>query len=381
MTKRRRLSRAIIITIVVLVALRIALPYIVLKYVNKTLANLDEYYGHVVDIDIALIRGAYTIKDFHLYNKVAKEESDEYDTIPFIKSQTIDISLQWRALFKGKIVGQIEADRVGVNFVKNKVSQADIESDTADFVTLFQKLMPLQVNRFEVTNSEIHYIDPYASPPVDVELNQLYVLATNLKNVNKSNELLPAKVKATANVYGGSLGINIGINPLAKIPTFDLDCRLDSLDVTNFNNFAMAYGKFDIERGMINIYAEAAAKNGKIGGYVKPLVYDLQIATWDHEDGDIGQILREGLIDFGSKIFKNHPKDQLGTKVTLEGTLDDPNVNVWSVISYTLRNAFLEALLPQLEQSINIYQLNQKEDKTFLQRVFGKDDKKDEKKE
>ena len=64
--RKRRTLIVVSIIIGVLIALRLALPYIVLKYVNKTLANIKEYYGHVEDIDIALIRGAYIIKDLKL---------------------------------------------------------------------------------------------------------------------------------------------------------------------------------------------------------------------------------------------------------------------------------------------------------------------------
>jgi len=43
--------------IILIIVLRIALPYILLKYANKTLANVEGYYGHINDIDVALFRG------------------------------------------------------------------------------------------------------------------------------------------------------------------------------------------------------------------------------------------------------------------------------------------------------------------------------------
>jgi len=45
--------------IVLLIALRIALPYILLHCANKTLAEVNGYYGQVNDIDVALYLGAY----------------------------------------------------------------------------------------------------------------------------------------------------------------------------------------------------------------------------------------------------------------------------------------------------------------------------------
>ena len=48
---------------VLLVAARIALPYVVKDFANRRLAALEAYDGHVGDIDIHLWRGAYSIDD------------------------------------------------------------------------------------------------------------------------------------------------------------------------------------------------------------------------------------------------------------------------------------------------------------------------------
>src|SRR5665811_12868 len=52
--------------LILLIVIRIILPYVVLHYANKTLANLDSYYGHIEDVDISLYRGAYIIKNIYL---------------------------------------------------------------------------------------------------------------------------------------------------------------------------------------------------------------------------------------------------------------------------------------------------------------------------
>ena len=61
MARRHRLVIALLASVLLLVAARIALPYLVEDYANKRLAALDSYDGHVGDIDIHLWRGAYSI--------------------------------------------------------------------------------------------------------------------------------------------------------------------------------------------------------------------------------------------------------------------------------------------------------------------------------
>ena len=117
--KARRNKRRWIIfisIIAVLIIIRLILPFIVLKYVNKTLANLKDYYGHVEDIDIALIRGAYQINDIKITKK--DSSSQKLDSIPFFTAREIDLSVEWKAIFKGSVVGEIFVEDPVLNFVK-----------------------------------------------------------------------------------------------------------------------------------------------------------------------------------------------------------------------------------------------------------------------
>ena len=69
--KRNRVRNIIIGIVALLIIIRLILPYFVLKYVNNKLANLEDYYGHLEDIDLSLYRGAYIIKDL----KILKTET------------------------------------------------------------------------------------------------------------------------------------------------------------------------------------------------------------------------------------------------------------------------------------------------------------------
>ncbi|HEY1054667.1 MAG TPA: hypothetical protein VGE24_06010, partial [Emticicia sp.] len=162
--RKRRLFIVLGSVLVLLIALRLALPFIVLKYVNRTLSEMEQYYGHVEDIDIALVRGAYVINDIKI--EKINNETRQRDTIPFFKSPKIDLSVQWKSIFKGSVVGEIYIDDPVLNFVKGKHKGEDIKADTSDFRDLIKDLMPLKVNHFEINNGQIHYIDQNTKPLV-----------------------------------------------------------------------------------------------------------------------------------------------------------------------------------------------------------------------
>src|SRR6185436_764108 len=221
----KRRIRIVLIVVCLLIIARIILPYVVLHYANKTLANMDGYYGHVQDIDLAIYRGAY--KMIGLY--INKEDSSGKHT-PFFESRIIDLSVQWRALFHGRLVGELEFQNPALRFTKDKAEPLQVQKDSNDFRIILKKFMPLKVNRFEVFRGVIRYVDESSSPKVDVNMYDTYVLAQNLSNV-KDTSLLPASVMARSELYGGKLEFNMRLNPLADDPAFDMNAELKNTDL------------------------------------------------------------------------------------------------------------------------------------------------------
>ncbi|HKJ78584.1 MAG TPA: hypothetical protein VKA10_03570, partial [Prolixibacteraceae bacterium] len=95
-----------------LLAFRIALPFLVKNYVNKTLDGLDGYTGSVSDVDLNLFRGAYVIDSLNI------KMTGDTIPIPFVSIPKTDISVHWRALFDGAIVGEIIFTQPDINFAK-----------------------------------------------------------------------------------------------------------------------------------------------------------------------------------------------------------------------------------------------------------------------
>lgn len=63
---KKRLLVTLAVVIAIAVALRIALPHLLKDYVNEQLAEMGPYSGHVQDVDVAVIRGAYTLHELTL---------------------------------------------------------------------------------------------------------------------------------------------------------------------------------------------------------------------------------------------------------------------------------------------------------------------------
>src|SRR5690348_12238536 len=101
--KKRRALKIVLVIVVVLAVIRLILPYLVLHYANKTLANMNGYYGHIRDVELSLIQGAYKIDSVYLN----KRDSVTQKQTPFFGARLIDLSVEWKALFHGSIVGEL----------------------------------------------------------------------------------------------------------------------------------------------------------------------------------------------------------------------------------------------------------------------------------
>jgi hypothetical protein len=377
-SKRQRLLKITLIAVVLLVAIRLALPYVILHFANNTLATMKGYRGHIEDIDLAILRGAYKIDSMYL----DKLDTVSFKQTPFFAASTIDLSVEWKALFHGSLVGELIFKNPKIRFTKDKVEPDDVRKDSTSFKKLLDDFMPLRVNRFEIDDGSIQYIDDHSNPKVDIALTNANVVGLNLINSYDSTALLPGHITAKANVYGGTLDVNMKINPLAEVPTFDMNAELKNTNLVKLNDFFKAYAKADVNKGTFGLYTEIAAKDGRFAGYVKPLIKDLDILGEEDRKDNVLRKLWEGLVGGAGELFENQKKDRIATKIPFEGSVENPKANAWYAVTRILQNAFIRAIQPAIDQDINIATVDgqKKEKKTVLEKIFGKKDDKEKKK-
>ena len=373
--------KILISVVVLLIIIRLILPYCVLHYANKALADVKGYYGHIDDIDLSIYRGAYIINNIYL-NKV---DSVSKQQTPFFKSRNIDLSVEWGALFHGSIVGKLTFNSPELIFTKDKADLTDVKKDTTDFRKLLKAFMPLKVNRFEVNDGTIRYADNTSTPKVDIALKQTHILALNLKSVIDDKVELPSTVTAQANAYEGTLSFNMKLNALADNATFYLNAEIKNTNLVLLNDFLKAYGNFDVHRGNLGLYTEMAAKDGKFKGYVKPIITDLKVVGPEDRHDTFFNKVWEQIVGAAGVIFRNQKKDQVATKVNMEGSFKNPKTNTLDAIWEVLLNAFVQALLPEVDNTISINSVKTEtpqDKRNLLQRIFssGKKNNEDKKK-
>ncbi len=346
--KKKRYTAPLII-LLVLIAARLYLPYWLKDHVNEVLTEIPGYYGQVEDIDVSLYRGAYEIKGMYL-NKMNADTQ-----IPFLNFPSNDISIEWKSLFKGKIVSEIIMYSPEVIYVFEDQDEEIPEeeggsADIDDWTKVLTDLVPIDINHFEAHNAKVAFVELQKEPNVDLYINNIELVADNLRNVIIGDRTLPSPITATGITIGqGNMKLDGKVNLLKEIPDMDLSLSIEGGDVTALNNFTRHYAGIDFESGTFGLYSEVAIADEYMKGYLKPLLTDTKLIG--KEDGFLG-VLWEGFVGFFKFILKNQRTDTLATKVPLEGDLNNVEAGVWPTVFNIFENAWIKAFSGEVDDEI-----------------------------
>ncbi len=341
-----------------LLIFRIYLPTLVKNQINKTLATIPGYYGYVDDVDIALVRGAYVIKGLYLNKLNAKTE------IPFLKFPKSDISIEWKSLFKGKIVSEVILYNPDAIYVFEDQNSKGKEPDVEDWTKALTEIIPIDINHFEIHNGKVAFVQIQASPDIDLHIEKIEMYADNLRNVVAKSRTLPSPFHATGvSVGNGKMTLDGNINLIKEIPDMDLTFSLQSAQATALNDLSKHYAGIDFEKGTFELYSEVAIADGYLKGYIKPLLKDSKLIG--KEDGFFEKVW-EGFVGFFKFVLKNQRTNTLATKVPIEGDLKNVKAGVWPTVIHIFQNAWIEAFKRQVDNDVEFrdaFQEAQKESK------------------
>ena len=312
-------------------------------YVNRKLSEISGYRAHVAAVTLHLWRGAYQIHGLDIKKTNGKVP------VPFFSAPLIDLSVQWRALiFERAFVGNIEIHRPEMNLV-NGASEATRQAPVDEpWAQKIKQLFPLKINRFAVHNGDIRYRDFSHDPKVNLWIDHVQMVATNLTNSKKLSKNLIADIRLEGRPLGtGDVRSQISLDPYASKPTFAFNLELKEMPLVKLNDFAKAYGHFTFDVGTLKVAMEASSKNGAYKGYIEPVFDHMSIFNPEKEDNPLTAVW-EAILEGVTRIVRNHPKDRFGTKVPFSGTFEHPNPEILTTIFNAFRNAFIKAFAGEL---------------------------------
>jgi Domain of Unknown Function (DUF748) len=214
-----------------------------------------------------------------------------------------------------------------------------------------EQLPAFRISSAMVTDGEFHLRGISGQDGEDIRIDHMNL---NLDNVTNSTKLVPslmAKASCRARVMAtGDLELRAEGYPLAQAPTFNVDFQTRNIDLTEVRSLIEKHVEIDVQRGIVDLFVEAAAANGYIQGYAKPIFDHLELAP--PKDSGFTRTIKAWAAEAVVKLGKNKPKDRIATRLDFEGSLDDPELNFTDAILTFFRNSFLTAERALLEHKI-----------------------------
>ena len=341
-------GRILIGIVVLLIAVRIALPIVVLKKLNDYLSGFSPVYSiHINDLRVSLLRMAYSFEDATAIYKKDKSQ--------FFKVESIDVSIAWRELFKGRISTDIAVN--GGEFVLTKAllegskdpkaKPKDSAKDAAG--TLF----PVRVSLIEIHNSAFDFADLVKLQPAsrwrvsEIEGKVFNFTPTPTEPITfltvQGTLLDSARFKAVGK-----------LKKLDKPLAWKIDTELRQFDLVATNPILMKELPFTFTAGKLDMYSELRSQNGKFEGYVKPFMNHVTVLPKDNKYAGVKHFLFEIVGAVANVILRRSDDKVLATRVAFHEEDGKMKVDTGQAVSKAIKNGFSEPLKPGIEDSLDL---------------------------
>ncbi len=316
--------------------------------VNRRLAALPEYTGHVDSVQLALWRSTVSAHGFRLLSR------DHAGDGPVVTVRQASLSVALLPLLRGKVGGHGSVDGIDVVIVadpppKDPEEKKHPAPPVRKWQDILRDAFPMDITRFEIEHARITFRDPSTQPVAEMVIEDFHLIATDFSNRAKSDGEMPAHVTVQARLgKSGRLTSDIRANPTAEQPRFAANLEIKDLALLPIHDFLVKYALIDVSQGTFEMFAEINAAGGHYDGYLKPFFKGLKFKAVPDRSKNI---LQRAAIKVASTVqdaLKNE-HGQVATKAPFKGDFANNQVEVWVTIENLLRNAFIQGLREGLE--------------------------------
>jgi len=303
----------------------------------------EPYAGLQTDVSLANLPLAYltgVVKDYATIRKGTFTARGTMEYAP--KIRRVDLK-------------EVTVDGADADYVSTKANEAESERMRQQTIEAAKNVsnapdVQLRAQRVHMKDSTIGMIDKTGDPPYRVFLSDVDLTVKDFSNQKKEGA-------GTVDIKGEFMGtgpstLHAVFHPETKSPNFDLAVKIDDTQLTTMNDLLRAKANVDVTSGVFAFYSELNVRNNQVDGYVKPLFRDVKVydPQQDRNKPVLNQIY-QGVVGGIAKLLENPKTEDVATKASVKGPIENPNTSTWQILTRLVQNAFFKAILPGLEQS------------------------------
>jgi hypothetical protein len=329
----------VLVLIMALLGVRLALPGIIRAQVNERLGQMLAYRGTVADIDVALWRGAYVLKDLSLVKRGPQVP------VAFITVPRMEVALDWSQFWHGRHVAMVTLEDARINFVDSPQPTGVQTGAGVAWRNSLDELAPLAIGTLRIEHGTLSFRNFSSNPPVDLQATDVHALLQPLDGDSAQIELTgsgPGAVRFQAN---GSM------DPRARRGRLDLKLQIRGLELARVNALMLAYYDVDFSTGSGDVTLKLDVHDGRLRGFAEPRFHDLKMLGGQRDPSKQRDspfhVLREAIASALVHLFEKS-NDQFSAHIDIHATLDSRESDAFAQMLQALCEAAVGAFRPQL---------------------------------
>jgi len=333
--------------LLMVVAFAIAIQPLARYATRRTLASISGYVGSFEDAHVSIIPLEYRV------TKLKLEPRDR--SRPTLYAQDTVAGLDWKWLLRGKLraAASIYKGNLVLRETKGKAGTATIP-DLSKIVT---QLAPAQLHRVQVRSSEFTYIfrnekDEKGKEQQAAEgrstIPKLWIhdVEATIENLATRPEYAEGATTFAMTAVlnkSGKTTLFATADPLAKGITFAGQMAIEGFDLKDAYNLVDSKSDIAFGKGTLDLLARFGCKAGKLTGAVQPVIKNAEVKAAKE---DFGTKVKAWAANLGVDLLSDRVpgRNAVSTVVPIEGSLTDPQIQLWPTIFGVFRNAFVRGI-------------------------------------
>jgi hypothetical protein len=342
MTKAaRRAVIAAAVLVAACVAVRLVLDPIATHQTRKALAGLDGYEGELERVHVTILPPGYEIERLAVWKA---PHGSRREPLFFVERARARVA--WRELFHARLVADLRLEEPKMSIIETAAPSPSEAKAPAppDVSAQLARILPFRLERLELLDGELLFRDATQPRHPEVWVHHLELAAENVPTRRALAGGRPATVSARGVVgRSGALTLFVSADPFARPLAFAGQVSLEHFRAAELYAFLEPKAHVQTPEGTIDVFAEFAAKDGRLRGGVKAMLKNVEVrptsdGVWDR--------LRAWLGDKAIEVASDRVpgRNAVATTIPIEGSLIQPDVQLWPAVLGVVRNAFVAGL-------------------------------------
>jgi hypothetical protein len=333
--KTRRWFRLAFLLLPLTAIIDTVIPFLFKRIINRYLTKHPTYKGNIGGFTLSVLRRKLVLNNVI----IEKVNAESKQPSAFLSLADVQVIYSWSALWKGELVLELEAIQPSVVFTQNRLKQLETLKFDLNF--------PITIKSVTIAEGTFDYIDASQTPVAALGAEHILFKLNNPENLPLWQAHYTASI--SADICEGRMNGDLRINLDHLRPNFDLNFSIRGMNLVCLNAFFLNYANFDVNKGQLDLFIEAEAKTGEFGGYIKPIIRDLDVLGVEDKGKGLANQIWQGILGFVAEVLENQKHDQIASKIPFKGTFKNPKVNVGYAVVEVLVNAFVKAVTPSFD--------------------------------